>query len=769
VFTICAKQSAHLVKFWMHLFQRCRAAQQRQEKEDRRLQKVVAEATIRLSGNVELLCITGQGLGNYAARLAKVLATNTSLRFLQLDANGIGDAAAEAVVQALTGSSTLQHLDLDYNAITDNGAAKLAGVLKENRALRVLELHCNKIGCAGAEQLAKALETNPALRTLSLHGNAVGDVGTGHLARALEVNTVLRELFLGQCAIGNDGASKLATALAGGNGTLRELHLEKNIIKDEGAHHLAGALPANSALQELWLLHNYISGTGLSSFAEALRHNTTLQRLGITASCNADDEAAAQVLNSLTRNHAMKRALRSVRNGDPVVDLVGHILDDVSVVSLASAIESSDTLRELKLSRSSTWGNTGALLTKALEENCSLEKVSLIDDDIHSDIRSNTFDSVGRQMSDISDPNQVLLIPELDADQTSVTGRRHAAEVDGKLSRSDARSLPSKCSVLEEILETDCEEWLGVCDEHQTIKSDHAEFLRLAPAHGDDNEQEMDEEVEIRTYDDFEEDALQLPLGKTLVQPNHRSDLHPKNNQVVKPEHSSSVGLARAHGDDDEEAERGPDADTLSVCSLPLEDESPFVQFALQKDLPLGEDSQEHCFSNTFDNSSDTCSSVISKGLPLPSEGAVSKIEQPDEASQEPCFSRAWDSSSDSGSDSLSVISKGLPLPSEGAVSKVEQPDEASQEPCFSRASDSSSDSGSDSLSVISKGLPLPSEGAVPGTGIGAETHVSNAAQFPLRLPAAPTAIAGCNRESDIEMAEGYGIGRDLQDAVVSL
>jgi len=675
----------------MHLFQRCRAAQQRQEKEDRRLQKVVAEATIRLSGNVELLCITGQGLGNYAARLAKVLATNTSLRFLQLDANGIGDAAVQAIVQALTGNFTLQHLDLDYNAISDNGAAKLAGALKENQALRVLELHCNKIGCAGAEQLAKALETNPALRTLSLHGNAIGDVGTGHLARALEVNTVLRELFLGQCAIGNDGASKLATALAGGNGTLRELHLEKNVIKDDGAHYLAGALPANSALQELWLLHNYISGTGLSSFAEALRHNTTLQRLGITASCNTDDEASAQVLNSLTRNHAMKRALRSVRNGDPVVDLVGHILDDVSVVSLASAIESSDTLRELRLSRSSTWGNTGALLTKALEENCSLEKVSLIDDDIHSDIRSNTFDSVGRQMTDISDPNQVLLFPELDADQTSVTGCRHAAEVDGKLSSSDARSLPSKYSVLQEILETNSEEGLEVCDEHQTIKSDHAEFLRLAPAHGDDNEQEIDEEVEVRTFEDFEEDALQLSVGKIPVQPNHRSDRHPKKD----------------------------------VEKLPLEDDSPFVPSTLQKDL--GEDSQEHSFGSTFDIFSDT------------------------------------------SSGSLSVISKGLPLPSEGAVSKGGQPDEASQESCLSRAWDSSSDSGSDSSSVISKGLPLPSEGAVPGTGICVEAHASNAAQSPRRLPAAPTAIAGCSRESDIEMAEGYGIGRDLQDAVVSL
>jgi len=43
----------------MHLFQRCRAARQQQEEEDRRLQKVIAEASIRLSGNVELLCLTG--------------------------------------------------------------------------------------------------------------------------------------------------------------------------------------------------------------------------------------------------------------------------------------------------------------------------------------------------------------------------------------------------------------------------------------------------------------------------------------------------------------------------------------------------------------------------------------------------------------------------------------------------------------------------------------------------------------------------------------
>jgi len=195
----------------------------------------------------------------------------------------------------------------------------------------------------------------------------------------------------------------------------------------------------------------------------------------------------------------------------------------------------------------------------------------------------------------------------------------------------------------------------------------------------------------MRTFEDFEEDALQLSVGKIPVQPNHRSDRHPKKD----------------------------------VEKLPLEDDSPFVPSTLQKDL--GEDSQEHSFGSTFDIFSDT------------------------------------------SSGSLSVISKGLPLPSEGAVSKGGQPDEASQESCLSRAWDSSSDSGSDSSSVISKGLPLPSEGAVPGTGICVEAHASNAAPSPRRLPAAPTAIAGCSRESDIEMAEGYGIGRDLQDAVVSL
>jgi len=625
-----------------------------------------------------------------------VLATNTTLRLLQLDSNGIGDAAVAAIVEALTGNSTLQHLDLDYNAISDNGAAKLAGALKENQELRVLELHCNQIGCAGTEQLAKALETNPALRTLSLHGNDVGDVGTGHLARALEVNTVLRELFLGQNAVGNHGATKLATALAGGNETLRELHLDKNIIKDEGAHHLAGALAANSALQELWLLDNYISGTGLSSFAEALRHNTTLQRLGITAACNDNDEAGAQVRESLTRNHAMRRALRSLRNGDPVLDLAGHVLDDMSVVSLASAIESSETLRELRLSRSSTWGNTGALLTKALEENFSLEKVSLIDDDIHSDIRSNTHDSLGRQATDISDLSQVLLIPELDADQTGVTGRRSVAEVDGKLSRSDAWSLPSECSVLQEIHETKRDEWLAVCDEHQTIKSDHAEFLRLARAHGDDGEQEDALSVGTPSLPSEEESPfVQLAVDKALVQPNERPGLHPNNNQVVEPEHPSSVGLVRAHGDDDEEVEPGPlstdtsptpaDEDTLSVCtpSVPSEDESPFVQITVKKALPPG----VHA-------------------------GATDSIPR--------------------------------------RMSQVVQPDEASQEPCFSRDSDSSSDLGSESSSMISKGLSLPSEGAVPGTGIGLEAHVSNAA--PRHLPAASTANAGCSRESDIQM-----------------
>ncbi|KAK3263113.1 hypothetical protein CYMTET_28064 [Cymbomonas tetramitiformis] len=206
--------------------------------------------------------------------LGAMLASNRSLKTLDLAGNNIGAHGAKALAAALTPNQqgvfngSLNTLRLMGNNIGREGAKALAVALTPNAegvfngSLKTLDLGCNEIGSQGAKALAAALTPNAegvfngSLDTLKLSDNEIGPEGAKALAVALTpnekgvFNSSLNTLDLNGNQIRDEGAKALAVALTPNkeglfNGSLNTLNIESNSIGPEGVKALVVALTPN--------------------------------------------------------------------------------------------------------------------------------------------------------------------------------------------------------------------------------------------------------------------------------------------------------------------------------------------------------------------------------------------------------------------------------------------------------------------------------------------------------------------------------------------
>ncbi|GKY98927.1 hypothetical protein MPSEU_000848500 [Mayamaea pseudoterrestris] len=123
---------------------------------------------------------------------------NSSLTYLSLDFNGLGDEAAVYVAQLLrVPGCSIQDLSLFGNRIKHTGADELAQALYNNTSLTSLSLGLNRIGDAGIASLAKALTVNATLQSLIISSNRFGMEGLRVMADLLPKMQGLKHLDLG--------------------------------------------------------------------------------------------------------------------------------------------------------------------------------------------------------------------------------------------------------------------------------------------------------------------------------------------------------------------------------------------------------------------------------------------------------------------------------------------------------------------------------------------------------------------------------------------
>jgi Ran GTPase-activating protein (RanGAP) involved in mRNA processing and transport len=149
-----------------------RAAYDKQETACYHLAKMV-----RANRALSELYLGKHGISDRGAQLlAEYLEDNATLRVLDLRANRIGVAGAEAfAILLMRGGSVLSTLNLASNRICDQGGQALGVALRSSRHLLSLDISSNEIGDLGLVAVADALNANTTLQRLLLFGNNFGE------------------------------------------------------------------------------------------------------------------------------------------------------------------------------------------------------------------------------------------------------------------------------------------------------------------------------------------------------------------------------------------------------------------------------------------------------------------------------------------------------------------------------------------------------------------------------------------------------------------
>merc|ERR1719245_1242342 len=178
------------------------------------------------------LNISHNAIGDGIEYFSKMLATNTTIKKLNLSNCMISDSGVQHIADALTKNSVLVNMNIAQNTFTEIGVHFLSFALKENKEnslhsltltynsvniqkfrgnVPLLNCHRKKYGDFDAIIIASLVSCNASLRRLILTENYIGDKGAKSIASALHCNNVLQFLDLSGNEIGHLGVSAMNT------------------------------------------------------------------------------------------------------------------------------------------------------------------------------------------------------------------------------------------------------------------------------------------------------------------------------------------------------------------------------------------------------------------------------------------------------------------------------------------------------------------------------------------------------------------------------
>ena len=301
---------------------------------------------------------------DFHSQLARSFGTGLNLTSFNLSRNGISNAGATSIAEAIKVNKTLTNLCLSDNRISDAGATSVAEAIRVNKKLTDLDLSDNRICDTGATSIAEAIRVNKTLTNLNLSNNGISDARATSIAEAIKVNKTLTNLKLSHNDISDAGATSIAEAIKV-NTTLTSLNLYDNHISDAGATSIAKAIRVNKTLTNLSLSHNRISDAGATSIAEAIKVNKTLTNLNLSQ--NRINAAGA---TSIAKTIKVNKTLTNL-------NLSVNLLSDAGATSIAEAIKVNKTLTNLNLFNSGISDNGATSIAEAIKVNKTLTSLNL--------------------------------------------------------------------------------------------------------------------------------------------------------------------------------------------------------------------------------------------------------------------------------------------------------------------------------------------------------------------------------------------------------
>ncbi|KAL2076289.1 hypothetical protein ACEWY4_028121 [Coilia grayii] len=281
------------------------------------------------------------------------------------------EKSCSSLASALSSASSLRQLNLSHNNLLDSGVTLLSAALRNPLCqLQKLELGGCNLTEKSCSSLASALSSGSSLRQLNLSNNNLLDSGVTLLSAALRNPLCqLETLELHLCELTEKSCSSLASALSSGS-SLRQLNLSNNNLLDSGVTLLSAALRNPLChLETLVLCQCNLTEKSCSSLASALSSGSSLRQLNLSNNNLLD--SGVTLLSAALRNPLCQLE---------TLELGGCNLTEKSCSSLASALSSGSSLRQLNLSDNNLLDSGVTLLSAALRKPlCQLETLELCD------------------------------------------------------------------------------------------------------------------------------------------------------------------------------------------------------------------------------------------------------------------------------------------------------------------------------------------------------------------------------------------------------
>ena len=159
--------------------------------------------------------------------LSEILKTNKTIKTLWLFSSSL-TGGIKKVSDSLCNNKTLKELVLlNVTGITDEDMTHLSTMLATNTTLKELDLFNCNITDNGVRYICEGLTKNQTLTELNIGRNRqITSVSTSTIVDLIQTTTSLTRLYLNYTSLNNDDIKTICTSLTK-NTTIRKLHLSR--------------------------------------------------------------------------------------------------------------------------------------------------------------------------------------------------------------------------------------------------------------------------------------------------------------------------------------------------------------------------------------------------------------------------------------------------------------------------------------------------------------------------------------------------------------
>ncbi|XP_052407974.1 NACHT, LRR and PYD domains-containing protein 12-like isoform X3 [Carassius gibelio] len=246
--------------------------------------------------------------------------------------------------------------------LTDRQCEIVASVLQSSNSLRELELSDNHLQDSGVKLLSAGLKSpNCQLNILRLSSCNLSDQCCEILASALQSSNSLRELDLSKNHLQDSGVELLSAGLKSPNCQLNILRLADCKLTDQCCKPVASVLQSSNSLRELDLSDNHLQDSGVEQLSAGLKSPNCQLNILRLADCKLTDQCCETVASVLQSSNSLRE-----------LELSNNHLQDSGVELLSAGLKSPNCqLNILRLSQCLVTAEGCAALASALNLNPS--------------------------------------------------------------------------------------------------------------------------------------------------------------------------------------------------------------------------------------------------------------------------------------------------------------------------------------------------------------------------------------------------------------